>query len=279
MTKKNTDAVAVAATDAGVPAYLQKYEGGAVLKDNFGSEDIVLPQLKLMQGVSEQIGVYDDAKVGNWWFTGLDEDAGSELEFVVVSRRKMYLLSAPMDDGQGIFARSEDAITWDRTGSWTVQVDKKTKAIWEITDLNVEKSGLTNWGTYDPEDENSPPAATLFYQYVVLVPAHPEWGAAALSFSRSAVKHVKKQLNSKISLHASNGRPLQSIKFKLKVGTEQNGSNQDYHVPQFASGGFADEATFHQALKMAETLTSYRVEGEGDDDSAKPASGKASDEY
>jgi hypothetical protein len=269
MTKKN-EVATTAVADAGIPDYLKAYTGGAVLNDNFDADDIVLPQLKLLQGTSDQIGVYDDARPGNWWFTGLDEDATDVLEFVVITRRKMYLLSAPMDDGQGILARSEDAVTWDRVGSWSVQVDKKTKVEWVINDLDVEKSGLTQWGTHDPTDENSPPAATLFYQYVVLVPDHPEWGAMALSFSRSAVKHAKKQLNSKISLHASNGRPLQSSKFRLKVGTEQNSIGQDYFVPQFGSAGFADEATFNRAVALSKTLTNYRVEGEGDDDTAKP---------
>ena len=246
-----------------LPAYLQNMRGPAKDDSNFGADDIVLPQIKLLQGTSDQVGVFDDAKPGEFWFTGLDEDLTGEVDFVVVSRKRKYLLSAPMDDGQGILARADDATTWDRTGSWEVQVDKKTKVKWEINDLDVKKSGLAEWGTFDPTVDGSPPAATLFYEYLIILPDFPEYGPMVMSLARSAIKHAKKMLNSKISLHLSNGRPLQSIRFRMKTSTEQNDSGQDYYVPQFYGAGFATEEQYKYALALNEELSDYKVQDEG----------------
>jgi hypothetical protein len=249
--------------DSQLPAYLQNMSGPAKDDSNFGADDIVLPQVKLLQGTSDQIGVFDSAKPGDFWFTGLDEALGPEVDFIIVSRKRKYLLSAPMDDGQGILARADDATTWDRTGSWEVQVDKKTKVKWEITSLDVKKSGLAEWGTYDPTDERSPPAATIFYEYLIILPDFPEYGPMVMSLARSAIKYAKKMLNSKISLHLSNGRPMQAIRFRMKTATEQNDSGQDYFVPQFYGSGFATEEQYNWALRLGEELGDYKVQDEG----------------
>lgn len=274
-----TNDVTTTSNDENLPSYLQQFDGPAGDNSNFDSDDIVLPQIKLLQGTSDQIQDFDDAKPGTFWFTGLDELIGEEVDFIVVSRKKKFLLSAPMDDGQGILARSDDAKTWDRTGSWEVKVDKKTKVTWEISDLDVEKSGLTAWGTYDPTDEKSPPAATLFYEYVVILPDFPQYGPMVASFARSAVKHAKKMLNSKIALHAGNGRPMQAIRFKMRADTEQNDAGQDFFVPKFYGGGFATEEQFNLARKLEGELSDYKVDGEGEDDTGRPGKVEDNGEY
>lgn len=248
--------------EGSVPAYLQNVNAGTQT-DNFDASDVAIPQIKLLQGSSTEVSEHDNAKPGNFWHTGMDIDLGDSLKFIVCSRRKRYLLQAPLDDGQGILARAEDAKTWDRTGSWKVKIDKKTTATWTIDDLDVMKSGLTKFGTSDPEDENSPPAATLFYEYLVLLPDHLDLGPAVISVARSAIKKAKKGLNDKISLQAQNGRPLQSLTFSAKSVTEQNSSNQDFNNWQFTSAGFAPEEQYNKAVQIASDLADYKVQDEG----------------
>lgn len=275
MVKKNE----VATTpDTDIPAYLQKIQndGGVKQEDNFDSSDVAIPQIKLLQGTSEQITDFDDARVGDFWHTGMDISLGSDMKFVVCSRRKKYLLQAPLDDGQGILARADDAVTWDKLGKWEVQVDKKTKVTWEITDLDVMRSGLTEWGTFDPTDSNeSPPAATLFYEYLVIIPDRLDLGPAVISLARSAIKKAKKGLNDKISLHKGNGRPMQAIVFSAKSTTEQNENNQDYAGWQFTGAGFSDEDVYGLAVDFGDALGDYKVKDEGNQDAApKPADSK-----
>lgn len=275
MAKQDKTDVAVADTTSNLPSYLQG-KTYSDQQDNFDSSDVVIPQVKLLQATSGEVTSYDEAKTGEFWHTGADMSLGADFKFVVISRTKKYLLIAPMDDGQGVLARAPDASTWDRTGSWEVKIDKKTTAKWEIKDLDVKASGLTEWGTSDPDDENSPPAATLFYEYLILLPDHPELGPAVLSLARSAIRHARKGLNDKIAMHRSAGRPVQAIVFQAKSTMEKNDSGQDYRNWQFLGAGFAPEDVFNTARGFAETLTDYKVKDEGTVDEAKKAD---SDEY
>lgn len=259
-TKAKTTEIATTGSDDNLPDYLKGYDGPTV-DSGLGNEDIVLPQIKLLQGVSGEISEYDDAKPGHFWHTGADMDMGADLKFIPIKLQKKYLLIAPMDDGQGVLARADDGVTWDRTGSWEVKLDKRTTVTWEITDESVIGSGLAKWGTSEPSDEDSPPAATLIYEYLVLLPDHIELGPVIMSFSRSAIKKVTKGLNSKIKLAEGSGKPMQSLVFKAAAGLESNGTNE-YHAPNFVRSGFATKDQFEMAVEFAQNLTDYRGEAE-----------------
>lgn len=265
--------VAVAGTPADndqLPAYLQ---GKTVVNnDNFDSSDVVIPRIKLLQGISPEITTHDNAKVGQFWHTGMDLNLGPTVNFVVADRRKKYLLSAPMEDGQGVFARADDALTWNTLGKWTVkQKGSKQPITWEITSLNVAESGLTEWGTYNPEDEKSGPAATLFYDYLVFMPDHLDLGPAVISLARSGIRPAKKGLNDKIALHANNGRPMQALIFTAGATDEQNPDGQGYKGWSFKSGGFnQDEALYNMALEHRGALANIKIQDEaGTDEGAK----------
>lgn len=268
---KSTE-VAVATKDEGqLPAYLQGY-GNVANDDNFDSSDVVLPRIKLLQGISGEIETFDDAKTGHFWHTGLDISLGDSFRFIVADRRKKYLLSAPIEDGQGVLARADDAKTWDRTGSWQVKLKGiKQPVTWEITDTDVLKSGLTEWGTFNPGDEDSPPAATLFYDYLVLLPDYPDLGPAVLSLARSQIKTAKKGLNDKIKLHQTNGRLMQALVFEATSKTE-TADGQDFKNYVFRGAGFVqDEGLFKSALELRGALANVKIADEGNTGQADKA--------
>lgn len=246
------------------PAYLQKLEqkGPVQSRDNFDSTDITLPRVKLLQGLSAECESYDDAKPGVLWHTGLDMLLGQEVEFVAVSRRKRYLLVAPIEDGQGILARSEDFIHWvPPSGSFDVKFkDVKKPVTWKLAPT-VAESGLDRWGSSKPDDPQSPPAATMFYEYLVLLTDHLDVGPVVLSLTRSQVKKAKKGLNDKIKLHESAGRPMQSLVFCAKVTKEEGPSGAFFNF-QFHSAGFAPEKIYNMAWDMKDTLTTYKTQDE-----------------
>ena len=244
----------------GVPAYLKDLH--AQDHDNFDSSDIVVPQIKLMQGTSKELTLYNEAKQGEFWHTGADISLGTEVRFIPCHRRKRFLLMAPIDDGQGILARADDGETWDQLGQWDVKIDKKTVATWTINDYNVEKSGLAAWGTSDPDDDNSPPAATLLYDYLVMLLGHEELGPASMLMARSAVRKTKKGLNDKIALHKANGRPMQALVFTASAVPDVNGVGQNFHNWQFRSSGFAEEAQYRAARHVYDTMKTYIVQDE-----------------
>jgi len=267
--------IEVAKTDE-KPDYLKKLEAENAASnqdDNFDSSDIVVPQVKLLQGLSRECEQFDAAKAGKFWHTGFDEPLGDNFDFVICSRKKKYLLLAPLDDGQGVLARAEDAKTWDRTGNFEIKLpgSKKT-ATWTIKDQDVKKSGLVDWGTYDPNDPESPPAATLFYEYLIILPDRLGWGAAVLSLSRSQIRKAKKGLNDKIQLHKSAGRPLQALVFNAKAVDDNNAGGQSFKNFHFTQNGFATKELFDHARELSEMLHSYRV---ADEDAAAQDQEKA----
>lgn len=256
--------VATIEENGDLPAYLQQ-RGKVVNEDNFDSSDVLIPRVKLLQGLSSEVETYDEAKSGNFWHTGLDISLGEKFRFVVADRRKKYLLSVPIEDGQGVLARADDAKTWDRIGSWQVKIKGvKQPVTWEITDPDLAKSGLANWGTYNPADEDSPPAATLFYDYLILLPDYPDLGPAVLSLARSQIKTARKGLNDKIQLHGTNGRPMQALVFEASSRVDSS-DGQEFKNFVFRSAGFNhDETLFEQALELRGALANLKIKDEAD---------------
>ena len=123
-------------------------------------------------------------------------------------------------------------------------------------------SGLTQWGTYNPADEDSGPAATLFYDYLVFLPDRLDLGPAIISLARSAIKKAKRGLNDKISLHASNGRPMQALVFKAGSTDEQSDSG-GYKNWQFTGAGFnMNEDLFNMAREHVGALRNAKITDE-----------------
>lgn len=262
MTKANVPAVA-GKQDENLPAYLQ---GQTYQKeDNFDSSDVVIPRIKLLQGISPEITQFDNAKVGEFWHSGMDINLGPSVRFVIADRRKKYLLSAPLEDGQGVLARADDAKTWDKLGKWQVKIKGiKQPVTWEITDLDVAASGLTKFGTSIPDDEDSQPAATMFYDYLVFLPDHLDLGPAIISLARASIKKAKKGLNDKIDLHATNKRPMQALVFEASSVDESSDSG-GFKNWQFKQAGFnMDEDLFKMAREHVGALSRVRIADEAD---------------
>lgn len=272
MTKANVPAVA-GKQDENLPAYLQ---GQTYQKeDNFDSSDVVIPRIKLLQGISPEITQFDNAKVGEFWHSGMDINLGPSVRFVIADRRKKYLLSAPLEDGQGVLARADDAKTWDKTGKWQVKIKGvKQPVTWEITNLDVAASGLTKFGTSIPDDEDSQPAATMFYDYLVFLPDHLDLGPAIVSLARAAIKKAKKGLNDKIDLHATNRRPMQSLVFEASSVDESSDSG-GFKNWQFKQAGFnMDEDLFNLAREHVGSLARVRIADEADTGAASDGGAK-----
>lgn len=274
MTKETLPATAEP-KDAGLPAYLQ----GQNFKkeDNFDSSDVVIPRIKLLQGTSPELQTHEAAKIGDYWHSGMDISLGTSFKFVIADRRKKFLLSAPLEDGQGVLARADDAKTWDRLGEWSIKMKGVKQPVkWAITDLDVLASGLTKFGTANPDDEDSQPAATLFYDYLVFLPDYLDLGPAVISLARASIKKAKKGLNDKIDLHATNNRPMQALVFQAASVDEASDSG-GFKNWQFTQAGFnMDEALFNKAREHVGALGRVRIADEADS-GAEPNGGTADD--
>lgn len=199
------------------------------LDDNFTADDFVIPRIKLLQGQSDEV-LAGEASPKHFWHTGMDADLGESFDFIIAARNKRRALIAPKDDGQGLLAEARDFVTWDKLGSWDVMVQSKPKrmATWCIDDYSVEATGLQKWGTYDPEDPESPPAAQTFYDYLVILPGLLDLGPAVMSLTKSAIKKAKKGLNDKIPVVTSK-RPLSRVVWTATWCPDSNGTHDYYN--------------------------------------------------
>lgn len=261
-----------------LPAYLQGKDTTSGLV-GLEQSDFIIPRIKLLQGTSDEPKTFDDAKVGGFWLNVLDIPLGPNFNFIPINNRKRYLLSVPLGGTPtGILARAEDGITWKPgQGKWDVKLKgRKDTVVWEITDENVRASGLGEFGTQDPSDPDSNPAATLFYDYLVYLPDVPEISGSPvlLSLARSQAKRAR-DLNSKIEMRRA---PMQSMLFSAAV-TNETGAEGDYYNYGFSGAGWASEEQFALMTEFREKFTDYKgfdEEGEVRDAATAPG-GKAAD--
>jgi hypothetical protein len=274
-----TTAVAVQAP-ANVPAYLAGQTGGSGLQ-GLDMSDLIVPRIKLIQATSDEPNTFDDAKKGEFWLNVLDTSLGKEFDFIVISNRKRYLLSVPLGGTpKGILARADDGVHWKPAhGEWDVQLPKRRGTVkWKIEgDGTVRGSGLAEFGTADPDNPDSNPAAVLFYDYLVFLPDFPDISPVVLSLSRSAAKRAR-ELNGKIEFAKA---PMQSLRFKAKVSTE-NGQEGDYYNYGFVRNGWATEDEFNSCKALADRYKEYRgadEEGEVAETSTAGGTGKTEKDF
>lgn len=257
MSESKKNEVAVASSGAQLPAYLQQHQGGAVLQ-GIDASDLILPRIKLLQGISPECEAFEAAKPGLFWHNVLGEPIGPTFDFIVASFRKKYLLMAPLGDSRKILARAEDGVNWNPPeGKFRVKIKKvKEEQEWELKPT-VRESGLAEFGSSVKGDPDSPPAAVLIYEYLCYLPDMPHYSPIIMSLARSQIKPGK-DLNSKISFR---GQPLNAMRFTANV-IEQVGEEGPFKNYQFVSNGFATEEEFHRVGQIAEQFGDYKVANE-----------------
>lgn len=260
MVTKN--AVATVESSDSLPDFLKDYRGPKT-NTTMENEDRIVPRIKLLQAISPELKAFDAAKEGLFWHSILNEPLGKELRFVVIMARKSYVLFAPRGDDRMILARSANGKTWDRPNE-TFEVKVKGVAkpvIWE-TKGSVAESGLANFGTSIPGDPQSPPAATLVYDYLVYLPDHPECSPALISLSRSGIRRGK-DLNSKITLRAATAP--QYVQLYKAVVTEEQSAEGGYNGWSFKSDGLANADDFRTVLALAASFENASFKASDED--------------
>lgn len=241
-------AVSTVAGAGNLPAFMQQDAATASGKENISRDDMVIPRVALTQAVSDEAtnGLCD---VGNFWHTVLEEDLGPDLNLIIVHQSKRYTLWNPRHSGGGVLARASDGKTWDSDFEGEIQPykDDKKKRV-KFTIKAGEKVGrdigLGKWGTLDPANEDSPPAATLSYVLVCVAPDRPEVGPFIILLQRSA-EPVARQLLTKINLDPA---PLYGQIYT--VGSKDQASDQGgFKQFTFAKNGHVQDAELYELAK------------------------------
>lgn len=247
-------AVAKISESANMPAFMRDDTGMGT--ENIGQRDMEVARIKLMQGLSPELQEYNDLRPGYFFHTAMGLNLGETLRVVPLYMDMRYILWRPRDMGGGILARADDGIHWqpaDRT--FEVKLDKKdggATVSWS-TARTVAASGLAEWGSMNPDDDESPPAATLMYNYVVAFPDHPDWVPAVMSLQRKAVR-IAKKLNGKLKI---GGAPLFGRILEVKSVDDKNAVGQMFKNYQILPAGFVtDQNQYEQYRQMHESFKS-----------------------
>lgn len=247
--------------------------------ENIGTDDISVPRIKLMQGTSPELVTFDELRQGEFWHTANEHNLGTKFLAVPVYRDKRYILWRPQDSGGGILARADDGKTWlPANAKFEVVLDSKQggeTVIWE-TKPTVEESGLAMWGSSNPKDPNSPPAATLMYNFVLAFPNNPGLAPAVLTFQRSTVKTARNLLGTM----KTRQMPIfgQVYEFSSVNATNKDGKAFKSIAPRLA-GMLSDKNLYVAYRSMHESFVKAAVQirdietlqGEADEENADVA--------
>jgi hypothetical protein len=247
-----------------VPAYLKGHSSGM---EEIGQDDVATPRLVLLQALSPELEEHDGAKAGEFWHSGVEQSMGASIKIVPLLVQRRYVLWRPRPEG-GILTRSSDGVRWDNpNGEWQVKINKGSKTVTWRTRPTVAESGLADWGSSDPDNPDSQPAATLQYVIPCLVEGSFDLGPAVLTLQRSGVKVAKKLLGRLKIVRA----PIYGLTIPMQSVKEQSADGPYYNV-KFGSFGFVEESDFEVTSQLHEAFkkTGVVVKDEDKDSESAP---------
>lgn len=237
--------------DMAIPEHMRGMAGAGT--ELMRPEDVEIPRLLLLQAMSPQV-VDGDERPNHFWHSVAEQNLGKELTIVPVFVDQSYILWRPRKQGGGMLARAGDGIHWNTVGEFEVQLDNGKKVIWR-TAKTVRESKLDQWGSSDPSDPNSPPAATRMYNVVTMLPDFPELSPVVISMQRSAIKVARKFVGKLMISRA----PIFGLQFKMSGVKDQNSRGDEFFNYQFLSDGFVQDPEAFEQYK--ETYEYFKKAG------------------
>lgn len=239
-----------------MPDYLKDTQGDM---GNLTKEDFKIPRIMMLQALSPEVKDFQGVAIpGEFWHTGASESLGSEFMFVPVLVNKRVILWRPRHEGGGMLAFARNAVEWDMGGNKefkvTLKKGDKNVVTW-ATGKNVPTSGLADWGSSNPDEENSAPAATLVYEYLCYLPDKPELSPCLLGCSKTA-KPSGAQFNTDLLMRR---KPPAAIIARCWAA-EQNEGGNTWFIPKFKTAGWAPPALYEITSKIAEQHKDYKAE-------------------
>lgn len=230
--------------------------------EGLDKDDIKTPRILLLQAMSPQIRTFQGlAFPGEFWHTGMNVPLGTHFDFVTALISKRVILWRPRDDqGGGILAFSRDGKTWATGGNSEFRVKlkgKKEPVLWK-TGKDVMSSRLTEFGTLDPEDNESPPAAMISYEYLAYLIKNPELSPVVLGVNKTALPNGK-SLNTSLVTLAKANKPIQSVAIRCFADERKNDTGE-WTVPNFKTIGLVQKDVYQIVVKMADQYSDYKIE-------------------
>ena len=212
------------AKEESVPAWMRQKSTGATL-GNLDASDIKPPEVKLLQATSPECAEQPGAQAGCFWLTGQNLNLGPEIVGTPIILRKSYVLWNPTKslDSKVPLAVASDGIHWD-VPNQTFEVffpNNRTPYKW-ATKRTVAESGLDKFGSSQPDNPRSTPAASMTYQMLWafrLPDGRPQLGV--ITNSRTGIKPMKElfgMIDGKGVDHFFQRFRIQAVRISLRPG-------------------------------------------------------------
>jgi len=242
-----------------VPDFMKAHAGKGVEK--LGQGDVAVPRIQLLQSVSPELIANDELRQGEFYHSIAEVGLGKSLRIVPIFTDIRAILWRPRVDGGGILARLDDNVHWSPpNATFEVNLKKKkddpdVRVKWTTKPTEAE-AGLLRWGSANPADPNSQPAATKMHNVVVVLPDYPEYSPAVVTLQRSSIRAAQ-NLGGKIKIA---GAPSFGMYFQM-TGVSENGTDGTFFNYKFTADGFVtDEATFNKYKEMYEHFSKMGVQ-------------------
>lgn len=234
-------------------------------KESIESGDLIVPRVTLLQGISPPV-MQGLAQNGTFWHTINEESLGDAIRVVVVHHSKRYTLWNPLHLGGGVIARASDGKHWDTDFDVEISPYKdrpkhKVRYSAKKGDPVGRDVGLGRWGTTDPENEDSGPAATLSHVFVCRALDMMGIGPFVVFMQRSS-EPVARQLLTKVQL---DNAPLYGQVYKMSSRVMSNAASQEYNQYTFIKDGYVPSQELYEEFKLNNTQFSSMTVKTNDD--------------
>lgn len=262
LVKQETNPIVGFNPEVSLPDYLKGDEKTGM--EALGRDDFRIPEIKLLQPLSPEVKTFQGVAIpGEFWHTGMMKSLGKEFTFIPCILKKRVVLWRPKNDqGGGILAVSDDGMNWKRGGDtrFTVKLkDIKEPIVWD-TRKNVKQSGLLEFGSSNPNNENSPPAAVLYYEYLNYLPTMENASPVIQRVFKTGIESAK-YINSYFLLQK---KPIYVHAIKCFVDEKSKDGN-DWFVPRFAPVGYTPKEVFETVKELANRYADLDVDIEQED--------------
>jgi hypothetical protein len=232
-----------------VPEWMRADAGAGL--EGLSSDDFEIPRLKLLQGLSSEVKERDDTRAGWFFHTAAEVCFKEPFRAVPIFVDRRFILWRPLEDnGGGILARADDGVHWKpANATFDVKLDKKDgghRVQWK-TAPTVKESGLAEWGSHNPKDETSGPAATRMLNYVLAFPDFPDLPPAVFTFQRTSFRNGK-ELNSKM-LVAAGRTAIYGMVFMFNAYKDTNKTGQDFFNCQARADGLVTDKALYERYR------------------------------
>lgn len=206
------------------------------------ASSVEVPRIKLLQALSPELTEYNSVKAGSFFHSLMEQDLGTTVRITPIYVDSRYILWRPRESGGGILARADNGINWSPPNTeFLVKLKGGQEVKWK-TATTVAQSGLDRWGSSNPADSSSPPAATRMFNIVATFPDFPDMPPAVITLQRAAIK-VARRFIGKLKITRA---PSFGLIFEMSSVEDRNAAAQKYFNFAFKGAGHVEDKSEYE---------------------------------